>query len=269
MIEKGARRMLKKNGKMQAFVRFATLALVVAVHVEGEVACPSSKCVLDGPDAGTYELVSSSANCPSNSCLYRQTANKQEYCFVSNGQFRVTPNACGLLSSVTPYVTPSVTTSVTTSVTPSCTNPKLLEPSKITCTASSSDPKFGCEQAFDGSAICPGTGGKSGYNAWMSEGETVGAWIQADFGKSITITTVKILSPSYPENAAKKITISFDNNVQNPDELNDNCSNGWNDISLLDPVESKTMKITFNEMHDFNPQYVWAELGEVEIYGCY
>ena len=27
MIEKGARRMLKKNGKMQAFVRFATVAV--------------------------------------------------------------------------------------------------------------------------------------------------------------------------------------------------------------------------------------------------
>jgi len=265
MIEKGARRMLEKSGKMQAFLRFATVALVVAVHVEGEVACPSSKCVLDGPDAGTYELVSSSANCPSNSCLYRQTANKQEYCFVSNGQFRVTPNACGLLSSVTPYVTPSVTTSVA----PSCSNPKLLEPSKITCTASSIySQSYGCEKAFDGSAFCD-ISGKGGYNGWNSEGETVGAWIQADFGKSITITSVKIMSAVYAENSAKKITISFDNNVQNPDELNDSCFYNWNDISLLDPVESKTMKITFNEMHDINPQAVWAELLEVEIYGCY
>jgi len=97
------------------------------------------------------------------------------------------------LSSVTPYVTPSVTTSVTTSVTPSCTNPKLLEPSKITCTASSTDPGFGCEKAFDGSAFCD-ISGKGGYNGWNSEGETVGAWIQADFGKSITITSVKIMS---------------------------------------------------------------------------
>jgi len=266
MIEKGARRMLKKNGKMQAFVRFATVALVVAVHVEGEVACPSSKCVLDGPDAGTYELVSSSANCPSNSCLYRQTANKQEYCFVSNGKFRVTPNVCGLLSSVTPYVTPSVTTSVTTSVAPSCT-PKLLEPSKITCTASSVSGGYGCEKAFDGIAAC----GNVDY--WLSDtmDEHVGAWIQADFGKSITITSVKIMQTHDYEKSARKITISFDNNVQRTAELaTDYCYSGWDDISLLDPVESKTMKITFDKMvleYEYDVNY--SALLEVEIYGCY
>jgi len=259
MIEKGARRMLEKSGKMQAFLRFATVALVVAVHVEGEAACPSSKCVLDGPDAGTYELVSSSANCPSNSCLYRQTANKQEYCFVSNGQFRVTPNACGLLSSVTPYVTPSVTTSVA----PSCSNPKLLEPSISTCTASStiSPSVFGCEKAFDGNVVC-------GDLAWITEtGDRVGAWIQADFGKSITITSVKIMQTGDIDYSAKKITISFDNNVQNPAELNTDCGKGWNDISLVDPVESKTMKITYDEMHSNKDES--TALLEVEIYGCY
>jgi len=260
MIEKGARRMLEKSGKMQAFLRFATLAIVVAVHVEGEAACPSSKCVLDGPDAGTYELVSSSANCPSNSCLYRQTANKQEYCFVSNGQFRVTPNACGLLSSVTPYVTPSVTTSVA----PSCSNPELLEPSKITCTASSIySQSYGCEKAFDGSGVCGQIPG-----SWITEtGDRVGAWIQADFGKSITITSVKIMQTGIIAYSAKKITISFDNNVQNPAELNSNCYPGWNDISLVDPVESKTMKITYDEMHE-NEDTITGLL-EVEIYGCY
>jgi len=266
MIEKGARRMLKKNGKMQAFVRFATVALVVAVHVEGEVACPSSKCVLDGPDAGTYELVSSSANCPSNSCLYRQTANKQEYCFVSNGKFRVTPNACGLLSSVTPYVTPSVTTSVTTSVAPSCT-PKLLDlRDSLTCTASSIySQSYGCENVFDGIGTC----GNYDYS-WLSDKyDSVGAWIQADFGKSITITSVKIMLTEDYEKSAKKITISFDNNVQNSAEPGGDCysGDGWNDISLTDPVESKTMGITFNEMHVNEANY--AAILEVEIYGCY
>jgi len=162
----------------------------------------------------------------------------------------------GLLSSATPSVTPSVK--------PSCTNPKLLEPSKITCTVSSITAPNGCEMAFDGSADC------NGYDWVSKQGDRVGAWIQADFGKSITITSVKILQPKSDEYSAKKITISFDNNVQNPAELNGDCGKGWNDISLIDPVESKTMKITFNEMiDDTYDDTDYLSLEEVEIYGCF
>ena len=34
MIEKGARRMLEKSGKMQAFVRFATVAVISLVYIK-------------------------------------------------------------------------------------------------------------------------------------------------------------------------------------------------------------------------------------------
>jgi len=152
---------------------------------------------------------------------------------------------------------------LSSSVAPSCT-PKLLEPSKITCTASSiySQRMNGCERGFDGIATC-----KNRDSYWLTDTyDTVGAWIQADFGKSITITSVKIMQKQY-ETSAKKITISFDNNVQNSAELDGGCNSGWKDISLTDPVESKTMKITFNEMHANQAEY--AGILEVEIYGCY
>jgi len=101
--------------------------------------------------------------------------------------------------------------------------------------------------------------------------EHVGAWIQADFGKSITITSVKIMQTHDYEKSARKITISFDNNVQRTAELaTDFCYSGWDDISLLDPVESKTMKITFDKMvleYEYDVNY--SALLEVEIYGCY
>jgi len=70
------------------------------------------------------------------------------------------------------------------------------------------------------------------------------------------------------EKSARKITISFDNNVQRTAELNTDCEKGWNEISLTDPVESKTMKITYDEFHDEPTNYALAALSEVEIYGC-
>jgi len=147
----------------------------------------------------------------------------------------------------------------------SCADPKLLESSMITCTASSVySGDWGCQKAFDGKASCNDNWGSD----WATlKNEGVGAWIKAEFVEVITIKKLRIKQRKILEDREHMnsgIEIAFDGGVKKDFKLGVKGCNSWNIINLSEPVATRTMKIRISSVYGS----INNGFKEIEIYGC-
>jgi len=145
----------------------------------------------------------------------------------------------------------------------SCANPKLLESSMITCTASSEySGDYVCQKAFDGPGKMPCE--DDWKNGWATKGEGVGAWIKAEFVEVIAIKKLRIKQRigSWEQNSG--IEIAFDGGVKKDFKLDVKGCKSWNIINLSEPVATRTMKIRISSVYGTDNN----GFKEIEIYGC-
>jgi len=146
----------------------------------------------------------------------------------------------------------------------SCADPKLLESSRITCTASSEySGDWGCQKAFDGEAPCNQNWPYSG-TSWATKGEGVGAWIKAEFVEVIAIKKLRIKQRFSMVEQSSGIEIAFDGGVKKDFKLGVKGCYSWNIINLSEPVATRTMKIRISSVY----AKVNNGFKEIEIYGC-
>jgi len=218
-------------------------------------ACPECKTVIDGPLNGTYGLKrENNFLCP-DGCVYENDVTAQLFCFEQNGLYYV--HSC-------PKENTTTTTTTTTVSAKSCADPKLLESSMITCTASSEfNSDWGCQKAFDGEAPCNQNWPYSG-TSWATKGEGVGAWIKAEFVEVITIKKLRIKQRFSMVEQSSGIEIAFDGGVKKDFKLGVKGCYSWNIINLSEPVATRTMKIRISSVY----AKVNNGFKEIEIYGC-
>lgn len=146
----------------------------------------------------------------------------------------------------------------------SCADPKLLESSMITCTASSEySGDYVCQKAFDGPGKMPCE--DDWKNGWATKGEGVGAWIKAEFVEVIAIKKLRIKQRISGKEQNSGIEIAFDGGVKKDFKLGVKGCNSWNIINLSEPVATRTMKIRISSVYGPPDNNGFKE---IEIYGC-
>ena len=102
-------------------------------------------------------------------------------------------------------------------------------------------------------------------NTWASNGEGVGAWIEAKFDRKKSINQLKLLQRHFAGEANKKIEIQFGKN--GPKQIATLPAKGdkhWNIIKLTNGVVTDSIRVTIKEVYG----KVNNGFKEIRIFGC-